>query len=77
MKFVRARYIRLDDEHDRRAAIEAGLEVTRTAVGNFRQERQADVVETEGWAQAHALIHDLNRRACALRTKAERSAKAS
>ena len=78
MKLARRRFIRLDDEHDREAAREAGLQVKQEWLGNWPASlRNCDVVEIEHYDQAHTLIAQLNGRACALRTKAKRTAAAS
>ncbi len=77
MKLVRDRFIRLDDEHDRKAAREAGLKIKQEPLGNWPKEKPHDVVEVEQLNRAQGLITQLNSRACALRTRAKRTATTS
>jgi hypothetical protein len=73
MKIARGIFIRLDDEHDRAAAKEAGLRIVREKLGEWPRERSTDVVVTADRDQARALIGRLNRLACITRNKAKRS----
>jgi hypothetical protein len=73
MRIARDRFIRLDDDHDRQAARGFGLQVAQEPLGNYPHERMTDVVVTAGRHEARGLIALLNRRACASRTREQRS----
>ena len=74
MRIARQRFLHLQDEHDRAAALEAGLPIEQKLLGNYPYERPADVVELEDRDEARCLIHRLHPRAQLLRSKARRTA---
>jgi hypothetical protein len=74
VKIIGKQFIRIDDEHDRDAAIYAGLKVEARVVGGYSGGRRLDVINCETADNARRIISDLNSRACVLRTKARRAA---